>query len=594
MKTMPIALALLASLLVHQPGSAAASEDREELEEVMVTGSLRVAQGGTRDINFFRGEAQQERIPHPDTFTAEGLFGGYDLQLPGTTPCGQLFCLIGEAGPVSLPHQQQAEVLVGLSFATNLDGEKWRRPPLNIVAVVDKSGSMQGEPLDLVRRSLAQVIEQLQPGDQLAVVLYGDRSHVYLPQTRLTAASKREMLHAVAGIESAGSTNMESGLRLGYQVAVDSAANFKGLTRVMLFTDEQPNVGRTDAASFMGMAIEASTAGVGLTTIGVGQQFGAALAVRMSSVRGGNSFFMRDRKDVEELFDREFDFMVSELAHDLSIEVEPQAGYKIAGIYGVPGELLGWQDQGAASITVPTVFLSTRGGGIFVALGREPDSKSLPRAPLADGSTLVKIKLSYKPVSTDVTATDALSVAYRRDSSGPMRLAAMLVDEFTTLRHATSEFHLRNDPRSAYHALAALSTRLAGEDRKALKTELETVGLLEARLAFLSGYGSEGKDGKKSFVAPWGKWRVSRSDADITIHPRDILEFTPDGDFMITRGSKRRGETDEMESYRSNNNQLYLDESGLLFTYTVRQDQLVLTHDQTGIRLYARRIAVDP
>src|SRR5688572_26936861 len=112
MKKIPVALVLLASFAAYQPGLAAEDEEVEIIEEIQVTG-MRVAQGGSRDINFFRGEAQQERIPHPDAFTAEGLFGGYDLQLTGSKPCAQLFCLIGEAAPVSLPHQPEAEILVG-------------------------------------------------------------------------------------------------------------------------------------------------------------------------------------------------------------------------------------------------------------------------------------------------------------------------------------------------------------------------------------------------------------------------------------------------------------------------------------------------
>jgi hypothetical protein len=129
-----------------------------------------------------------------------------------------------------------------------------------------------------------------------------------------------------------------------------------------------------------------------------------------------------------------------------------------------------------------------------------------------------------------------------------MRLGAMLVDEFTTSRHGTSEFHLRNDPRVAYHAMAALSTRLGAEDRVVLKTELETVGALQARLAFLSGYGSEVTAGGNTFATLWGRWRVSRSSGDITIYARDILEFTVDSEFRITRGSRRNGE-DEEETY---------------------------------------------
>src|SRR5262249_54796930 len=155
------------------------------------------------------------------------------------------------------------------------------------------------------------------------------------------------------------------------------ARMFKGTTRVMLFTDERPNVGDTSADGFMTMAIEASHDGVGLTTIGVGEQFDTALATKIGSVRGGNLFFLRDAGDAKEIFDRDFDFMVSELAYDLDIEVTPRAGFVVTGVYGVPGELLGWQDAGTVRVTIPTVFLSSRNGAIFVALGQDLEHKDL-------------------------------------------------------------------------------------------------------------------------------------------------------------------------------------------------------------------------
>ena len=47
----------------------------------------------------------------------------------------------------------QARHLVGVGFATNIDEKKWRRDPVNLIAVVDKSGSMDGEPLELGARA---------------------------------------------------------------------------------------------------------------------------------------------------------------------------------------------------------------------------------------------------------------------------------------------------------------------------------------------------------------------------------------------------------------------------------------------------------
>ena len=47
-------------------------------------------------------------------------------------------------------------------------------------------------------------------------------------------------------------------------------------------------------------------------------------------------------------------------------------------VYGVPGELLGWQDETSVTVKVPTVFLSQRGGGIFVSLAPADEVRDLP------------------------------------------------------------------------------------------------------------------------------------------------------------------------------------------------------------------------
>ena len=218
-------------------------EDEEMMESVVTTG-FRVSQGGAQDINFFRGEVAFARIPHPDTLTAEGLMSEHDIVFAGTDSCRQLFCLTGEASRADLIAVPGARYLAGVGFATNLDEKKWRRARLNLVAVVDKSGSMDGEPLELVRQSLTILANQLRPGDQMTIVLYGDTAHVHLPTTGATRFGVDIILESIARIRSEGSTSMEAGLTLGYDIAEASAPAFKGVTRVMLFTDERPNTMR--------------------------------------------------------------------------------------------------------------------------------------------------------------------------------------------------------------------------------------------------------------------------------------------------------------------------------------------------------------
>lgn len=323
------AASILALALVSTPAWAQTPpppEDEIDIQEIIVSG-MRVRQGGAQDINHFRGQSEAGQIPMPDTLTPEGLMGGYDLQIPGEA-CVRVLCVTGEAMRANLPLSPADKILVGVGFNSSIDAATWKREPLNLVAVVDKSGSMDGEPLDQVRESLRQILDQLRPGDQFSIVLYGDRSHRHLEPTPV-AGGKATIRRAIDAIESEGSTNMEEGLRVGYDTAFASQPGFKGVTRVMLFTDEQPNVGATDADSFMGMAREASRRGIGLTTIGVGGQFDAPLATEISSVRGGNLFFLRDASDIKAVFTGKLDTMVSELAYDLNLSVKARPGYRI-------------------------------------------------------------------------------------------------------------------------------------------------------------------------------------------------------------------------------------------------------------------------
>lgn len=573
----------------------AQDDDETYVEEIIVSG-VRATQGGAQDIDYFRGEVAQSRIPHPDTITAEGLFSQHDIIFPATTPCKQLFCLTSEVGAASLIAQPQASQLVGLGFGSNLDAATWKRAPLNLVAVVDKSGSMDGEPLELVRESLVKITRLLGEQDQLSIVLYGDTTSVYLPPTQASKKNKKTILRQIKNIVSEGSTAMEAGLRLGYETAEKTRQTFHGNTRVMLFTDERPNVGYTDADSFMGMAIAASKNNIGLTTIGVGEQFGADLATKISSVRGGNLFFLSSKNDVDSLFARELDFMVSELAHDLVLTITPNEYYAIAGIYGIPGEMLGWQGTQSVSVTIPTVFLSTNGGAIFFTLAKRLEDSHLPARVLDANSPLAKISLSYVSAIDKSVQNDSLTIVNTAGKpSDGMQLGHILVDEFTSLYRATSEHYLQNDQTAAYRILTQLLEKITDPALgdillQRLEDEKKLVQGLQERFAFLAGHESELKQ-KSNTAQLWGTWKIINTRGNVTLKRNDILTFSPNSDFATYRTVGDLEERIESEEYQANDQQLYLTDSQLTFDYKYVKGVLVLKHSRSGVMIRLARVS---
>ncbi|HST37798.1 MAG TPA: VWA domain-containing protein [Allosphingosinicella sp.] len=590
-------LALSTAFLAIQPiyastqsvGTEPPPEEQADDMSVIVTGT-RVRQGGAQDIRHFRSVAAEVGMPRPESLTMEGLMGEHDLNIEGRD-CDQLFCLATASMPAALPTRPDDRLFVGLGFTSNVDDAHWRREPLNLVAVVDKSGSMSGPPLDLVRRSLRQIVGQMREGDQVSIILYGDTSAVYLQPTEV-GRDRDRILAAIDRIESAGSTNMEAGLKVGYETAFATAPAFLWNTRLMLFTDEQPNVGRTDADSFIGMAQAASQRGIGLTTIGVGVQFDASLATRVSSTRGGNLFFISNPDEVQSVFHEQLDTMVSELAHDVRITMMPREGYRISGVFGVPDGLMTDAGDGAVTITVPTAFLSTNGGGIFLSLAKGEGQAYLPAAGIAPGSPLLEVSLTYVGAQDQRPGTDRVTVTAPTGApAANLRLAHLLVDEYFSLTAATTAFHQRNDPREAFRLLSGLSTRIAGSSLSGLDGERRLVGDMLQQASFYAGYAGE-MPRTLRHLAVVGNWRVNQAEGFEDIRNGDTMAFSADRELTTTRRRPRGNEeAEESENYQINERQIFLTDSDLVLDYRAQGNRMTLVDDTGRARLRLTRIA---
>ena len=113
---------------------------------------------------------------------------------------------------------------VGLS--STVDPETFARPPLSAIFTVDVSGSMgwdyKTQSGDYVRaaaladRLLRSIAERLSPEDHVTLVTYGSSASVVLD---VTAGGSPQIIGAIDSLHTTGSTNMEAGLKLAYQVA---------------------------------------------------------------------------------------------------------------------------------------------------------------------------------------------------------------------------------------------------------------------------------------------------------------------------------------------------------------------------------------
>ncbi|GAA4643901.1 hypothetical protein GCM10023115_18610 [Pontixanthobacter gangjinensis] len=569
----------IAPLHGQNSGGTTAAED----EDLVIVTATRIRQGGAQDIKQFRSISLDGAfLPRAESLTIEGLLGEHDLTLPSDGSCAQLFCVTGHAMRSDLSTRPADKYFVGLGFDSNVDGKARLSEPLSLVAVVDRSGSMTGQKIARAKEALLVSLSKMRDSDRLGIVQFGSVSEVLLPVMDV-GANREKLAAAIVSIEADGSTDMESGLLLGFEnaFAEDEATGRK--TRIMLFTDEQPNVGNVQPQGFMGLAVAGSKRGVGLTTIGVGRDFDNALALQLSSVRGGNLFYLAQNGDARALFDREFYNMVTEVAHDVVITMTPSEGYKINAVYGVPNEVLSETPEGAVIVKVGSAFMSSYGGGVFASMDIDRGKAA------SEGAPLMSVAIGYVDAQTGAAGSNVESVALpAAEAPERLRAAQILVDEYLSLSTALALYHDNGDRAGAYSMIDGLSQRLDAADVQGLEAERELVRGLRTRSAALAGVGDIPDNLRPLGVI--GRWEVKSQRGLEEVERGDIVELTADGQLNTYRlvGKFRGNEVNQ--SYQINEDQLYINYTDLVFYYRLKGDGLVLRAKGGPQKLDLRRI----
>jgi len=370
---------------------------------------------------------------------------------------------------------------------------------------------------------------------------------------------------------------MEAGLKLGYATAREELAKSHGATRLMLFSDENANVGNTSAEGFMGQANSGAELDIGLTSIGVGRIFDGALASKISSVKGGNLFFVDREGAASKLFAREFDNMVSEVARDIRITIDPAEGFTVAELYGVPENILTRNPDGSVSAFIGSAFLSSNGGGIFASLNGMGDLEA--------------------PASVSIAYEDALSGerGYAIETVAPanheppqqLLLAQALVDQYTTMHGALLAYERNRDAGAASEIFASLSDRLKNHKIAALKSEVKLVdGLHDSATEIVAFNNSGARERMHSVI---GEWEVIRYRGVDDISRGDFVTIDEDGEFLTQRNSGRDAGEEIWQDYDINERQLHIRHSGLVFNYSIDENTLRLRNGRDRTMIVLRR-----
>ncbi|MBP7616549.1 MAG: von Willebrand factor type A domain-containing protein [Steroidobacteraceae bacterium] len=203
-----------------------------------------------------------------------------------------------------------------------------QRKPARLSFVIDVSGSMQREDrLELVKRALTLLVDELRAKDQVGIVIYGSTGQVLLEPIAIGSAKsgnagRARILAAIAQLGPGGSTNAEEGLRLGYEMA-RRQLRAGSINRIVLCSDGVANVGTTGPDGILAQVRSEADKGIQLSTIGFGMgNYNDVLMERLADRGDGNYYYVDDIDEARRVFVENLTGTLQLVAKDTKVQVE--------------------------------------------------------------------------------------------------------------------------------------------------------------------------------------------------------------------------------------------------------------------------------
>ncbi|CAN0916401.1 E3 ubiquitin-protein ligase WAV3 [Linum grandiflorum] len=196
------------------------------------------------------------------------------------------------------------------------------RAPIDLITVLDTSGSMAGTKLALLKRAMGFVIQNLGPSDRLSVVTFSSSARRLFPLRCMTDAGKKEALQSVNSLLSNGGTNIAEGLRKGAKLLLDRKWK-NPVGSVILLSDGQDTytVAGNPVANYK-LLLPASSLGIPVHTFGFGGDHDAAAMHSIAESSGGTFSFIEAEGAIQDAFAQCIGGLLSVVVQELKVEIE--------------------------------------------------------------------------------------------------------------------------------------------------------------------------------------------------------------------------------------------------------------------------------
>lgn len=409
--------------------------------------------------NIRRMILQDGRMPPKKAVRVEEMINYFQYDYPKPLNPNEVFAINSELS--ASPWNDNKYIMrIGLQgYEPDLN----KRPPANLVFLIDVSGSMQARnKLPLLKKSLLMLVENLEPEDTVSLVVYAGAAGVVLAPT--SVAEKAKIRQGIQSLEAGGSTHGSAGIQLAYEQARQAFIK-GGINRVLIASDGDMNVGITNIDSLKELIESQRKSGVALTTLGFGTgNYNDALMEELADVGNGNAAYIDSMKEAYKVLVHQMTATLHTIANDVKIQVEfnPEqvSEYRLVGYENrmldqedFDNDKVDAGDIGLGHQVTAIYELSLKGQGSLPSRRYAKEakisslSKKHPRNS-AKHKELAYIKLRYKPLQGTAQS-----------------VSSQLIEKVVTLDGLKTEFDKASGEHRFAVSVAEFGQRLRGGQR---------------------------------------------------------------------------------------------------------------------------------
>ena len=195
----------------------------------------------------------------------------------------------------------ERSLLIELSADSDSKIKKIDRPPVNLALVVDRSGSMDGSPIEAAKIAASQIVEKLNPKDSLSLVSFDNEVITHFSNVKMDIEGCNHAKQMISELYARGMTDLSGGWFEGAKCATE-AIDEGGFSNgyVIVLSDGMANHGITDPKELKMHATELASRGIQTSSIGIGANYSP---LQLDALAEGGEGRLHDTETADDIID---------------------------------------------------------------------------------------------------------------------------------------------------------------------------------------------------------------------------------------------------------------------------------------------------